>query len=127
MGLINLLEESVEISQRAPSNPLEKLKAKYTDQDVLLELESVKSSGDAELDALEAEADLKAERLKLSGGKEVFPARVLDPLSKPGIRALENVFHTVQTNWNKLPVSWNPHIQEETAEERWNRKYPEPK
>jgi hypothetical protein len=125
MGLINLLEEEVEIKRSV--NPLEKLKAKYTDQDVLLEVESSKSSSDAELDALEAAADFKAQRLKLSGGKEVFPARVLDPLSKPGIRALENVFHTVQTNWNKLPVSWNPHIQEETAEERWNRKYPEPK
>lgn len=125
MGLINLIEESVEVSRS--TNPLEKLRAKYTDQDVLLEIESEKVQSDAELDALEAAADVKAARLKLSGGKEVFPARVLDPLSKPGIRALENVFHNVQTNWSKLPVSWNPRIKEETAEDRWNRLYPEPK
>lgn len=127
MGLINLLEESVQITPS--SNPIDKLKAKYTDNDVLLEIESesAKSKSDAELDALEAESDFKAQRLKLSGGKEVFPARVLDPLSKPGIRALENVFHTIQDNWSKLPVSWNPQIKEETDEERWNRQYPEPK
>lgn len=125
MGLINLLEENVQVT---PSNPLEKLRAKYTGADVLLELETVKQTqSDAELDALEAAADFKAQRLKLSGGKEVFPARVLDPLSKPGIRELENVFHNIQTGWSKLPVSWNPNIAEETREERWNRKYPEPK
>jgi hypothetical protein len=125
MGLISLIEESVEVT---PSSPMEKLKAKYTDQDILLEIESVKpSAADAELDALEAAADFKAQRLKLSGGKEVFPARVLDPLSKPGIRALENVFHNIHSNWSKLPVSWNPKVREETAEEKWNRQYPEPK
>lgn len=66
-------------------------------------------------------------RLKLSGGREVFPARVLDPLSKPGIRELENVFHKIQTGWSKLPVSWNPKVKEESAEDKWNREYPEPK
>lgn len=125
MGLISLIEESVEVTPS--SSPMEKLKAKYTDQAVLIELETERSKEDAELDALEAEADAKAQRLKLSGGVEVFPARVLDPMSKPGIRELENVFHKVQTNWSKLPVSWNPKIKEETAEDRWNRQYPEPK
>lgn len=127
MGLISMIEEAVEIAPS--SSPMEKLKAKYTDQAVLLEIETEnsKSKADAELDALEAEADFKSQRMKLSGGRQVFPARLLDPLSKPGIRALENVFHKVQTNWSKLPVSWNPKIKEETTEDRWNRKYPEPK
>lgn len=122
MGLISMIEESVQVS-----SPMEKLKAKWSGADVLLEIATERAVSDAELDALEAEKDLKAQRLALSGGKEVFPARVLDPLSKPGIRDLENVFHTVQTTWSKLPVSWNPAIAEETAEDRWNRLYPEPK
>lgn len=122
MGLVSLIEESVEIKS---SNPMEKLKAKYTDNDVLLEVETERSTNG--IDALEAEADRKAQTLALSGGVEVSPARVLDPMSKPGIRQLENVFHKIQSGWSKLPPSWNPKIIEETAEDRWNRKYPEPK
>jgi hypothetical protein len=120
MGLISLVEEEVRVS----SSPIEKLRSKYSDADVLLEVQTERLSKD---DVLEAEADARDARLALSGGVEVFPARVLDPLSKPGIREMENVFHKVQSNWSKLPVSWNPKIKEETAEDRWNRKYPEPK
>jgi hypothetical protein len=124
MGLISLIEQSVEIKSRPASSPLEKLKAKYTGEDVLLELET--EHGYDATDVLEARADFAAARKRLAGGKDVFPARVLDPLSKPGIAETNNVFHKIQSDWAKLPVSWNPKIKEETSEERWNRKYPEP-
>lgn len=93
MGLISLLEESVQVR----SSPIEKLRSKYSDEDVLLEVQTEQAAERlSKEDVLEAEADARAERLKLSGGVEVFPARVLDPMSKPGIRQLENVFHKAQ-------------------------------
>jgi len=129
-GLISLIEESVEVEPMQSSSPLEKLRTKYTDEAALLEVDAEELNSKPaydSLDALEAEADAKAARLALSGGIEVFPARVLDPLSKPGIAQLNNVFHKIQSTWSKLPVSFNPKLKEETAEDRWNRKYPEPK
>jgi hypothetical protein len=78
-------------------------------------------------DILEAAADAKRARLRLSKGIPVFKARILDPMSRPEIKQLYGSFYKIQHNWSKLPVSWNPKIKEETAEDRWNRKYPEPK
>jgi len=139
MGLISLIEEEVEVSERS-SNPMDKLQAEIeseaetedaapVEEEALLEVEAETEAEDSksDMDALELEADRLLARKTLAGGKDVYPARVLDPLSKPGIREMENVFHKIQSTWSRLPPSFNPKIKEETAEQRWNRKYPEPK
>jgi len=94
---------------------------------VLLEVEAEHERSYDAADVLEAAADAKNQHKELAGGVDVIPARVLDPMSKPNIIQLNNAWHKVHHTWTKLPPSWNPKIKEETAEEKWNREYPEPK
>lgn len=135
-GLVSLMETAAAVA--APSShPMQKLRAQATETSFVemsaeaeaeaqVEAEAELDSPSAE-DVLEAAADAKVQSKLLAGGKEVFPARVLDPMTRPGIQAINEVFQTVQRDWAKMPLSWNPKLKEETEEDRWNRLYPEPK
>jgi len=125
MGLI-FLEEEAQVTASTASSRLEKLKSKYTNEDVLLEVESDSARYNRD-DVLEAAADAKDQARRLAGGVDVFPARVLNPMSRPGTDQLHHTFEKIQRTWHHLPVSFNPKIKDETVEDRWNRKYPEPK
>jgi len=135
-GLVSLLEEEVTLRSSDPIDKLQALVEVDSEAESESEAEVVvdataetesESEGFNKEEILEAAADAKRQSLKLSGGVEVFPARILDPLSKPDIRQAQNIFHKIQTGWSKIPLSWNPKVKEQTEEERWNKKYPEPK
>ena len=145
MGLVML--EQAESTTTSASAPMQKLRAaasaesdEAVDAPTLVEMESradLEAEAEAEStdagvvynaeDILEAEADAKAQTFKLAGNKNVAPARILDPLTRPGIAAMNEVFQKVQSQWAKMPISFNPTLKEETEEDKWNRMYPEPK
>jgi len=139
-GLVSLMETEESVS----SSPMHKLRAAASDDAVdaptLMELEAeavadMEALAEAEAEApkptaediAEAAEDAKAQTLRLSGGVKVSPARILDPLTRPAIVQMNEVFQKVQHDWAKMPMSFNPQLKEESDEDRWNRQYPEPK
>jgi hypothetical protein len=115
-----------------PSNPIEKLSVKTRATESQPETETALVETDSERgynseDLLEALADARADRLALTGGKKVYPARVLDPLSRPDLAQLSKLFSKVEQKWHKMPFSWNPKIKSELLEAKWNAENKPPK